>query len=500
MKKIIIAVCSIIFIAIGLFTFSLCFTKIDPNEKVGRENIVIGVEAIPADLTLTSDKTADNILSALFGGIVKKDEDGNIIASLCDNYEVSEDGLEYRFKFNEDLKWSNGDRMLPREICLFLSSVIKDKDSEGSKLLSSIYGYTDYIESKDISKLALEYTKDEIKIRLNNKNDKFLENLCSPKLRVCKDYSLNKDIKTNYNKIVSSGPYYIKSANEAEIKLAVNKNYNESDKLVKEVKIVKGDSQELVFAYYKTNNLDICFNPPLKGVKELSEENVKVLNENNLKYLAISSDLNSELRKGIYNCVSAEILEYNNSNENKFRAFDENLSGKVLSKENEWVKPTFNDSSESKILTLLCEDNDENRELVSFLQDKIKEDLGVLVKCTLANKENMEEKLNENNYDLVIDNCKYENREKIELANKLSNNHLLLNNEKKDKSYDEYKKSIGDEKRKEKASEFIAYLDEANMVIPLYYSKEILLIDNKVNSLRIDSYGNIEFESLINNK
>lgn len=497
MKKFLIISSIIIMLAISIFAFSLCFTKQDSETKVERDNVIIGVESIPTDLTISTNKMSDNIISALFEGIVKKNEAGEIKEGLCDSYSVSENGLEYRFKINEELKWSNGTKVTPRDIALFYIAVISDKESDGSKLLSSIYGYNEYISSGDATKLAIGYTKDEIKIRLNKKDDKFLENLSSPKLRICKDYLQIKDIIKNYNKIVSTGPYYIKSINSSEICFAVNENYKEFDsKLVKEVKLIKGESQELVYAYYKTEKVDACYNPPLSGTKQLDANMVKVINENTLKYLQVSPNLSVDIRKKIYYCISEDLKEYKDINENKFRVFNDKFSGKSIVNEEQWVNPVFNDNSSTKVLSILGEDTDENKQLTAFLKKELNEKLGIILNVTLVSLDKIEDELSQKTYDLFINGCKYEEQDAREVVNKLCTNKLVDTEQEIKSNYNKFKTTVDVESRKESAKDVLKFFDENNFIVPLYYSKEIMVVNNRIEGISLDFYGNIDYKSI----
>lgn len=497
MKKFLVIISSIIMLALSIFIVSLCFTKQNDEEKIERDNIIIGVERIPTDLTIEADKNTNNIISALFEGIVKKNNEGQIVEGLCSSYTVSEDGLEYKFKIDEDLKWSNGDKITPREIAIFYISVISDKESEGSKLLSNIYGYNEFIESNDATKLAIGYSKDEIKIRLNKKDDKFLENLSSPKLGICKEYYKIKDIIKNYNKIVTTGPYYIKSINSSEIFLQLNENYKEyNSDLVKEIKLIKGNSQELIYAYYKTEKLDACYNPPISGIKELDSDKVKVLNENNLKYIEISPDVDENTRKKMYYFINNELKKYEKINENKFTVFNERFSNKSLANEDEWISPVFNNNSNSKVLSILGENVDENKQLTEFLKKELSEQLGIILDVTLVSPDKINEELLENKYDLIIDGCKYEKQDGRDLVNKLCTNRLVVDEEKISNNYEEFKSTTDIEMRKENAKSILKVFDENNLFIPLYYSKEVFIINDRIENLQLDYYGNIDYESI----
>ena len=84
------------------------------------------------------------------------------------------------------------------------------EENEISALLN-VFGVKDYLESdKSFSEtVAITFDENSIKIRLNSKDDGFIEELTKPQYRLRKDVLFWEDIALNYKNIPYSGDYYI---------------------------------------------------------------------------------------------------------------------------------------------------------------------------------------------------------------------------------------------------------------------------------------------------
>ncbi len=69
----------------------------------------IGPEPESLDPHVASTVQAHIVLHDLFEGLLKFRPDGSVKAGVAHSWEVSDDGLTYRFRLREDARWSNGD-------------------------------------------------------------------------------------------------------------------------------------------------------------------------------------------------------------------------------------------------------------------------------------------------------------------------------------------------------------------------------------------------------
>ena len=131
----------------------------------------------------------------------------SITPVLAQDYTVSDDGLEYVFKIRDDIYWSDGSKITPNDIVDFFREVITE-ESEISALLN-VFGVKDYINSSNSfsNTVAITSTEDSLKIRLNSKDDGFIEELTKPQYRVRKELLFWEDIDKNYSSITYSGNF-----------------------------------------------------------------------------------------------------------------------------------------------------------------------------------------------------------------------------------------------------------------------------------------------------
>ena len=69
----------------------------------------VGPEPDTLDPHLTSTYQAKEVLHDLFEGLVTHDANGDIVPGVAEEWEISDDRLEYRFFLRDDARWSNGE-------------------------------------------------------------------------------------------------------------------------------------------------------------------------------------------------------------------------------------------------------------------------------------------------------------------------------------------------------------------------------------------------------
>lgn len=91
-------------------------TTVEPQPVLAeRQTLVKGNGAEPESLDpalVRSGFPEEAILVDLFEGLVSEDGQGNIVPAQAIRWEVSEDGLEWRFFLRPQLKWSNGEPLV----------------------------------------------------------------------------------------------------------------------------------------------------------------------------------------------------------------------------------------------------------------------------------------------------------------------------------------------------------------------------------------------------
>ena len=115
---------------------------------------VIGIPRFVNPLLASSD--ADRDLTALiYTGLLRNDGKGELVPSLADRYEISNDGLTYTFYLKDNLRWSDGKRLTADDI-LFTLSLVKDPNYR-SILRPNWEGVT--VEKKDDKTIEFKLAK-----------------------------------------------------------------------------------------------------------------------------------------------------------------------------------------------------------------------------------------------------------------------------------------------------------------------------------------------------
>lgn len=99
--------------------------KISVPQKGG--SITEGIVGTPRFINpVIAVSNADRVLTSIvFSGLMKKDENGNIVPDIASSYEVSSDGKTYTFFIKENLTFHNGQRLTAEDVA-FTINKIKD--------------------------------------------------------------------------------------------------------------------------------------------------------------------------------------------------------------------------------------------------------------------------------------------------------------------------------------------------------------------------------------
>ncbi len=92
-----------------MYSFSGCS---DESEDDGSDHsFVFTLYNNPKNLDpqLATDSSSVMIIKNMFSGLMKLDSEGEIVCEIAKNYNISDDGLIYRFELRDDCFWFNGD-------------------------------------------------------------------------------------------------------------------------------------------------------------------------------------------------------------------------------------------------------------------------------------------------------------------------------------------------------------------------------------------------------
>ena len=487
-----------VIILLYIILFCLSFINKESDDMASsnlNEAITYGIDQIPEDLEKVTDlsKRQEDIICAISKGLVSKDQDNKIVPSLASEVIKDPQGIEYEFKIREDAFWSDGTKITPEDVIVFFKELLKEEDEQNIQGLLQVYGAKKFKEKKVVFEtgVAIKGKDNSVIIRLNNKDDNFLNELTKPQYRLRKYLIMWRNIRNNYDTLAYSGDYKITSITKDKITLKRSSISN--DVSISNINIVNDDNVEVSMASYEVSERDIVINPPESELNKLAEgKKLITVPKLDATYLFINTKENSipiQGRREIYNNVCKAVEAYKNSNNNQFdlaegsffREDKKDLTKlqdrKVFSnKEGTWNKP--------QILTLLCKDNNENRILCRSIQEWFKDNTDIAIKYSLVKEEFEDEELR-NRYDMI-----------------LINNEANLNNKRSFYSnFQEYftegQKSLLEKIKADEKKYDYSILEESLFnnynILPLVFFNENIAISNKVSQLRLDGNGNIDF-------
>lgn len=494
MKKYIL----LISITIILIVFGISFVEYDNSSTANvvlQDGITYGVEKIPGNLKDISDlRPVDkDILCALTKGLVEKNKNGEIVPSLASQFSRSDDGIEYEFKIRDDVYWSNGSKVTAKDIVTFFKELLKEAGDEDIESLMHVYGAKSFRDGKvSFDKgVAINCKDDCVTIRLNNKYDNFLEELSKPQYRVRNNIIMWDDIIKNYGNVDYCGEYRVNTADKNHIVLEKNSDNVKFNYIT----FIKDESVEQSMAAYEVNQRDIVINPPDSELNKLKDENRLItMPEDYGSYIVINnSSIPMQGRRGIYNLIYKAVEDYQSRNQQEFdlaegcyfRDEKDNLTmiqqRKVNSAQNgEWTKP--------KLLTLIAEDNKQNKILCRIIKEWFSENTNITVKYSLADEEEFNDSELKKRYDIVVVNNNAAFSEKEEFYSGFEEYYSdvdmdILEGLRINDYYGDYH-TLED-------SLFFNY-----NILPLVFYNENIAVSDKVSEIDFDGNGNISFSKL----
>lgn len=502
MKKIIAVAITICILLSGCLEKKQSFNQ----SVLNKEYIAYAMTTFPKSLNMTAiyDDNSLEILNATFEGLVKKDDDGNIIPAIAERWEISKDKTTYKFYIREDACWSNGESITAESFKIFFSQLLnKDIDNPLAYQLFYIFGAKDYkSDNVNFDNVAITSIENNVlQIKLNNPCDFFLEILDNP-LYGLRELNDNIDKwRSNYSQIKYSGQYIINNITNNEINLVPNEKYwgiAPSNK----IKIIKVENDEEALAnlqlgkidLFKSeylNNIDNTLEEPLKGEAYKYQYLVFNVKENRVPY---------KIRKVIKEVINKRDI-YNELLKDEAVAINGFMNlGKDDMKNDE--KNTELDSKTT--LKFIFKDTAEDKKVASYLKATIEKKSDIAVELKEYSKDEFLGYIHNGEYDMALINYDkgYDNSmsilEKFTYSNPF--NYSGYNNSLYNGYVNLLKLSNDINKQNEIQNICFKILKEDIPVIPLY-SNNIYVYRNKyIEGLKLNYKLYIIFEELLINK
>ncbi len=238
------------FIAIMLMALALCLCSCN---KPPASDVAVNPDApakplkeavyrfpLPSDpLTLdpmhVTDTVSDTVVRRIFNGLVRFSPQLQISPDLAEKWDVSPDGLTYKFYLRSHVKFHNGRDVNAKDFLYSFTRILDakaaskagDLPSERAQMLFSVQGAQEFFEGKAATVAGFEAPDDfTFVIRLKERFTPFLGALCMSDFVAVPKEEIEKDWMGFAQHPVGTGPFVFASwAHDTEIILKANRSY-----------------------------------------------------------------------------------------------------------------------------------------------------------------------------------------------------------------------------------------------------------------------------------
>ena len=412
MKKGIIYLVMIIMCCLVVTYFVINHVEIkDANSEVKDRNIVYSVNDIKEDLKSISNFNLhdNNVICATSRGLLAKDSEGNITCDLADSYEVKDNGIEYTFKIKDDCYFSDGTKITAKDFVEFFRDISDCENDKNIEALLNIFGISDYGNKKiDFENTGITCENDTLRIRLNKPNNNFIDELTKVQYKLRKSLNLWSNIVQNNKKIICSGEYSIDYADNDQIIIHKNK-YSNSQNNIDSLIFKRDESSEFAMADYQVGKRDIVEEPPKDYLLLLNDKGELCINNSNKVMVTEFNDsLPVNERCGIYTLLYKSITDYTNKNmyyiepsECSYTIEEKNNINNIQNRK-VFMNNTKNKLSDIKSVSILAEDNPENRYWIEYFKGYLKDEYSINVNYYLATCDEIKDNELKKRYDVYM--------------------------------------------------------------------------------------------------
>ena len=207
LKKVIVGA-----LVVALFMGVAACSPQDPENK--KDTLIFGVAREPSGLDphQLAETIAFNVTCAIYDCLVKADGNGEYVPHLVDSVDISDDGMEYTFKYTKDIKFSNGTPLTVEDIKFSIERTIAK---------GWAFDMTRYIESINV------VDEETVVINLNAPFNGFLGSLASPYFSIMsKEYVETVGDDAIKRKPIGTGPFVLSNwVSGDHLELAANEDY-----------------------------------------------------------------------------------------------------------------------------------------------------------------------------------------------------------------------------------------------------------------------------------
>ena len=324
---------SLVLTLVLVLALSLVFTGCGPKEPAGngeeqgsadlkilRSNNVF--EPGSLDPALAEGTHESWVLDHVFEGLMKIDQDMQVVPGMAESYEVSDDFLTYTFTLRDGITWTNGDPVTAEDFeFTFKRALDPDLAADYAFQLYYIKGAEAYNTSEgsvdDVAVKALD--EKTLEIVLESPVGYFLELTA-----FFTYYPVNKSVveenpdwAKNAETHVSNGPFeLVEWSHDANISLRKNENYYDADSVKLDgIDLAIINDENTAWQAYEGGDFDFLTEVPQAVVAQLIEENNPELVIGKMVgtyYYNVNSKVkpfnNAKVRKGMSMCLDRQTI------------------------------------------------------------------------------------------------------------------------------------------------------------------------------------------------
>lgn len=517
---------------------SLCGCRSDENHP--EEEIIsytISSDPMTLDPQIAQDHSSLMLITNLFEGLVRCDENGKIKNGMAESYTVSADKMSYVFHLYENTQWSDGTPVTANDFIFGIKRALNpETGASRSHDLFIIKNAEDYyngnISEKELGLTALD--EHTLKIDLEYSTDDILTVLASPVAMPCCE-KFFKEAKGKYGKddklTVTNGPFRIRETygwdHDNYIYIRRNENYKAANPAIPlgvnfNYHIQADDPINSIL----TGECDIC---------EIYSSDLKSANENELKILTNTNSLwgicfntsveafdNTDIRisllKGLdrksllkatpnsYIKTSHLIGEDVSVNGENYR----NSVGDIFIETNDEPAQIYSKGTQSlteqeielkSTYTILYLDDTASSKLVTRIIEQWNKISGCYFNKQPLSRSELDQRLENGNYEIAIAPLRRASDTPTEFFSRFTsnskNNYISLNSS----EYDSYFSSLeNSEVMLSSLKNAETYLIGNGYLYPLYYESRYFACSNRVSGILFERYGEaIDFSQITKN-
>lgn len=163
------------------------------------------------DVTKTTDDymVPMNVFDRLFEVELQADGSSEIVGSLCQSYELSDDGLTYTFKLRDDVVFSNGESFTASDVKFSFERLLT-AGGVNDDIALEVLGAKELKEGSADSLAGIELVDDHtLKLSLVQANAGFIAELTAPAMSIVDQESFSEDFGQTCDATIGTGPYKI---------------------------------------------------------------------------------------------------------------------------------------------------------------------------------------------------------------------------------------------------------------------------------------------------